>query len=129
MTKYAPLSSFLAGLDSAKVRLGFEEVETLLGASLPKSASDYQAWWANDPTHSQARAWLEAGWHTENLDLTERKVEFVRVRKPLRTSATALPTAPPSDPWGALADTVTVLDEAALTSPSGEVWEAEADAR
>lgn len=125
MTVYAPMIQFLTGQASDRVRLNFQDVERILGRPLPKSAGDYQAWWANDPTHSQAKAWLKAGWQTENLNLAGRTVEFVRVRKPVRMPTLA---APATDPWGALAGSVTILDEAALTSPSGEAWDAEADA-
>lgn len=125
MTVYAPMMQFLTAQAADRIRLDFREVERILGRPLPKSAGDYQAWWANDPTHSQAKAWLEAGWQTENLNLGGRTVEFVRVLKPVRAPASA---AVPTDPWGALAGSVTILDEAALTSPSGEIWDVEADA-
>jgi hypothetical protein len=126
MTVYTPMREFLSAQPIERVRLGFREVERIIGRPLPKSARDYQAWWANDPTHSQAKAWLDAGWRTENLNLGRRTVEFVRVRKSLYSPA---PAGPSLDPWGALAGTVTILDEAALTAPSGELWDAEADMR
>lgn len=124
--KYAPITEFLITEHSEKVRLAFDEVEAILGFDLPKSARDYQAWWANDRHHSQAKAWLEAGWQTENLNLAGRTVEFTRTRKP----RAPIPGSPvpdlPTDPWGALAGTVTIHDEEALTSPTGEIWDAEA---
>lgn len=123
MTKYAPMTEFLMDQDTDRVRLDFAEVEKILRASLPRSADEYQAWWANDPSHSQAKAWLEAGWQTENLNLGGRTVEFVRVRQP---RGQAPVSAPPADPWGALAGTVTIHDQAALTQPTGESWDAEA---
>jgi hypothetical protein len=128
MAKYAPVADFLLRLEESRVRLSFEEVEAILGATLPKSAVVYQAWWANDPTHSQAKAWLDAGWQTENLNLPRRTVEFVRVRgRPgWRPSTGGAPVS--RDPWGALAGSVTIRDETALVSPTGESWEAERDA-
>jgi hypothetical protein len=106
--------------------MDFRAVEKILGAPLPKSAHDYQAWWANDASHSQAKAWLAAGWQTENLNLAGQTVEFVRIRNSRRTPPVAT-TAPGIDPWGALAGTVTIIDETALTAPGGEVWDAERD--
>jgi hypothetical protein len=104
--------------------LDFETVESVIGSTLPKSADEYQAWWANDASHSQAKAWLEAGWQTENLNLAGRTVEFVRVRKLTLKPSPASPSAAPlGDPWGALAGTVTIHDESALVSPTGEIWE------
>lgn len=123
MTKYEPLSSFLKHLDKSEVRLGFDEVEKILGAPLPRSAYDHQAWWANNPKgHSHCQAWYLAGWRTENLNLSRKTVVFKRVSGQRHDPSAA---ASPLDPWGALAGTVKIHDEAALTSPSGEVWDAE----
>jgi len=125
MTKYAPLSEFLNHQPVDEVRLGFIDVEEILGAPLPRSAYEHQAWWANNPEgHSHCRAWHDAGWKTENLNITGRTVTFRRVRKPANPSEPIL-AAQDSDPWGALAGTVTIIDDAALTTPSGEVWDAE----
>ena len=121
--KYLPIADFLGAQEKGRVRLGFSDVENILGAPLPKSAAEYQAWWANDPGHSQAKAWMEAGWQTENLNLSGQTVEFVRAAR--RSQPTPL-EAPPSDPWGALAGTVTIHDPASLTQPTGEAWDAQA---
>lgn len=45
--------------------LSFEEIEDVLGFSLPASASKHSAWWANGG-HTQASAWLDAGWLVES---------------------------------------------------------------
>jgi hypothetical protein len=123
MTKYSPLQDFLVRQSKDQVRLDFEQVEEILGASLPRSAYEYQAWWANDPGHSQCRSWHEAGWKTENLDLSRRTIVFSRTAG--EHGSPAKQSGQPVDPWGALAGTVTIHDEHALTAPSGEVWEAE----
>lgn len=119
MTKYSPLRDFLVQQQNDQVRLGFEEVEKILGGPLPRSAYEHQAWWANDPGHSQGRSWYGAGWRTENLNLSRRTVIFRRLAREDSVANEAL------DPWGALAGTVTIHDESALTEPSGEIWEAE----
>jgi len=118
MTRYAPIGQFLEAQEASRVRLRFADVEKILGSSLPKSADAYQAWWANDPGHSQAKAWMEAGWQTANLNLSGRTIEFVRARK-------SSSMRPPADPWGALAGTVTIYDAVSLTEPTGEIWDAE----
>ena len=126
MTKYAPLRDFLDHQPTDRVSLDFGKVEEVLGAPLPRSAFEHQAWWANNPEgHSHCRAWHDAGWRTRNLDLPRRTVEFVKM-----AGAGILPFyAPPAaDPWGALAGSVTIIDEHALTEPSGEIWDAEAAA-
>jgi hypothetical protein len=129
MTKYTPLRDFLDHQVKREIRLGFAEVEKILGAPLPRSAFEHQAWWANNPEgHSHCRSWHDAGWRTEGLSLTGRSIVFTKVSK----SSTATPTLSaairPLDPWGALAATVTIYDDAALTQPSGEIWDAEAEA-
>lgn len=127
MSKYEPLSSFLETQPQDQVRLSFDDVERIIGSKLPRSAFEHQAWWANNPEgHSHCRSWFNAGWKTENLNLSRRTVTFVR--SALRRSPPPTPTVAPSlDPWGALAGTVTIRDEGALTAPTGEKWGAEAD--
>lgn len=98
MGKYDPLRAHLEASTQALVKLTFAQIERILGAALPASASKHQAWWANEEegTHSHARAWLEAGYRTQALDLNARRVEFARVRPASRRSASE-----PSPPSGA----------------------------
>jgi hypothetical protein len=122
MGKYEPLEKFLKDRRSRRWRAGFREIETLLGFKLPHSALKYPAWWSNDETgHSHAKAWLDAGWRTEEVDLTSRKLTFARVEPALEDKA---PPAP-SDPWGCMAGTVTIMPDTDLTAPTEE-WNAEA---
>ena len=120
MGKYEPLENFLKARKTARWRAGFQEIEALLGFKLPRSALRYPAWWSNDETgHSHAKAWLEAGWRTEEVDLAGRKLTFSR-------AGMASPDAPKSlaDPWGCMAGTVTIMPGTDLTAPS-ETWNAE----
>lgn len=80
MAKYDPLNLFLASTDDVVVTLSFAEIERLLGDMLPASARKHAAWWANetDGNHVEARAWLDAGFRTQNLDLNAQIVEFVK---------------------------------------------------
>ena len=85
MSKYDRLGKHLSGLDRATSHtLGFDRIEAILGFALPKSAHDYQAWWANQVGggHVQANAWLDNGWHTEQLSLDRRQVTFTPVATP-----------------------------------------------
>lgn len=50
----------------------------MLGCDLPLSARDHRPWWANDRSHSQARAWMEAGWKTTNVDMAAETLVFRR---------------------------------------------------
>jgi hypothetical protein len=79
-TKYEPLKRHLEGMfEHGQVRLSFAEIERILGFSLPPSAYEAQPWWSNTRAgHSQAAAWLDAGWKTAALDLGGRQVAFVK---------------------------------------------------
>jgi len=81
MAKYDPLRDYLVARAEALVKLSFSEVEGIIGAALPASARQYQAWWANEASgnHVEARAWLDAGYRTAKLDLNAQVVEFHRV--------------------------------------------------
>jgi hypothetical protein len=117
MGKYEPLENFLKGQRAKRWRVAFREIEALLGFKLPPSAFKYPAWWSNDETgHSHAKAWLGAGWRTEEVDLAARKLTFARADS---SQAVA------SDPWGCMAGTVTIMPGTDLTAPSQE-WNAEA---
>jgi hypothetical protein len=80
MGRYDPLREFLSATTEPSLRLTFAQIETILGDSLPASAREHQAWWANElaGTHSHARSWLDAGYRTQHLDLNAQTVEFAR---------------------------------------------------
>ncbi len=120
MSKYESLPQFLASARVATKRLNFAEIERVLGFKLPKSAYEHEAWWSNNATgHSHARAWIDAGWRTQDVDLAGRKVTFHRAE------AQPPPPMPVGDPWGCMAGTVTIMPGVDLTAPSGEKWNAE----
>lgn len=122
MSKYEPLPQFLTSRELLRVRLGFAEIEKILGFKLPKSAYAYEAWWSNNETgHSHARAWLSVGWRTEDVDIAGRKVTFARVE----ASPAEQPKRLKNDPWGCMAGSVTNMRGTDLTAPSGEQWNAE----
>ncbi len=83
-SKYAALADWLQSQPGGKdeVRLSFEEVEQIIGGSLPASAYEHRAWWANDSQgHPHSQLWLEVGWRTNYLNRTEKVVTFVRTRE------------------------------------------------
>jgi hypothetical protein len=119
MSKYEPLPQFLQGAGVASRRMGFGEIEQILGFKLPKSAYEHEAWWSNNATgHSHARAWLASGWRTEAVDLKGRKVTFQRAARPASAPVK-------SNPWGCMAGTLTFMPDIDLTAPLGETWNAE----
>lgn len=76
--RYRPLSEWLRLQAGPRARTSFDSVEGILGRVLPPSARRHRAWWANDPTHSHARAWLAAGWIVESADVLGETVTFER---------------------------------------------------
>jgi len=78
--KYEKLYRHLTGLTAWEWRATFGEVEAILGFILPNSARSYTAWWANDSSHSYARAWLAAGWETSSVNLQAGTLVFRKKR-------------------------------------------------
>jgi hypothetical protein len=81
--KYSPIYEFLKAIpvENDRITLNFNKLEDIIGSDLPESARKHRAWWANDSVaHSHSRLWLEAGWRTSYLNLTEEKVTFARVK-------------------------------------------------
>jgi DNA-binding XRE family transcriptional regulator len=74
--KYYPLYTYLRPLGQHQpIRLTFDEIETMVGVSLPTSARASRAWWANSAT-PQGQAWLEAGWLVDAVDVEEAWAVF-----------------------------------------------------
>jgi hypothetical protein len=80
--KYLALKKYLETQRLSRLRLSFQDIERVLGEALPPSASKRPAWWANDAAgHAQAKAWLEAGFKTADVDVEGRAVSFVRLKR------------------------------------------------
>ena len=71
--KYGRLCEHLRALQETEWRASFAEIEEVLGLDLPASARSHAAWWSNDDGHSQARAWLDAGFRTSELDTSANR--------------------------------------------------------
>ena len=65
MSKYQPLADHLAAMSADEWRASFAEVESVLGFSLPKTASTHGTWWSNDDDKPHKAGWLSAGWRVE----------------------------------------------------------------
>jgi hypothetical protein len=85
MGKYQPLTAYLAGSQFAEIPMTFAEVQHVIGAALPRSAMEHRPWWANEARgHVHAKAWLDAGYETAQVDMAGRKLVFRRIaRNPL----------------------------------------------
>jgi hypothetical protein len=91
--KYEALGKHLKAQTADEVHLAFLEIESILGFSLPASARQHTPWWGNHASHSQAAAWLAAGWVVARVSLHSERVTFQRGvakrRRPQARKATA----------------------------------------
>lgn len=80
-SKYFPLFSYLKQQAGQPVSLSMAEIEELLGASLPASARSKVGWWSNRSRGAvQAAAWMDAGYHVNEVDLKAQAVRFHKAR-------------------------------------------------
>lgn len=79
-SKYAPLKEWLKAQGTERVEASFDKLGELVGG-LPRSAFEYQAWWGNlTGPHPQSKAWRDAGYRVDMLDLNGKRVRFIRDR-------------------------------------------------
>jgi len=93
ISKYDRLRSYLKfrAAFTDTVRLSFAKIDGIIGDNLPINAYRSEAWWNNSSNNTRARAWLEAGWETQEVNLKEgyvifRKVKGIRL-EPVRKKA------------------------------------------
>ena len=81
-SRYAPLTEWLRAQTDRTVSTTFRNIGSLVG-ELPESARKYHVYWsgsaAGSPTHTQKRAWEEAGFTVGAHDLEAETVSFVRI--------------------------------------------------
>lgn len=80
--KYVALKSYLQNSNQSVIQLTFQQIEEIIGDSLPMSATRHaEAWWSNNKDHSQAISWLDAGYETDYVTDTykNRLITFVKV--------------------------------------------------
>lgn len=122
MGKYEPLTEFLRKQPGGEVRMSFAQIERVVGFKLPPVAQRHRAWWSNSPTNNvMTRAWLDAGFRSEQVDMTARKLVFRREKADI----------PKPDPagkqgWhpliGWMKGTVTIPEGVDLTEPADPEW-------
>src|SRR5688572_23920589 len=79
--KYQPLTEFLRRQSGAVVRMSFDEIERVIGTKLPPSATHHRAWWSNNAQNNvMTKAWKDAGFQSQDVDMKTRRVAFRRVR-------------------------------------------------
>jgi len=82
--KYLPLEEWFGKQPAAKkqITLTFDQVEAILGAPLPKSATKLTTWWTNvqPKIQSHRTAWLNNGWAVVEFNQQAGWVKFVRAK-------------------------------------------------
>ena len=80
--QYYPLKLFLQLVPKkvSTMTMSFAQIDLILRNALPLAAFERRAWWGNDATHVQAKAWTDAGFNVDKngVDLNERWVRFRR---------------------------------------------------
>ena len=75
--KYKALTEFLYQKWDPKITLNYEEIEDILGFSLPPTAYNQpQSYWANTHTHNYASSWMAVGYKAKLI--APEKVMFER---------------------------------------------------
>ena len=83
MGKYYPLKEYLENQlieRGSSVTLSFDEIETIIGDHLPKSASVYDEWWENSFNHSQAKSWRSAGYETTDINANKKRKRMTFIK-------------------------------------------------
>jgi len=80
--KYLPLEAWFSKqpATTTKIELTFDQVEEILGAPLPASATKLKTWWTNvqPKIQSHRTAWLNNGWMVVEFNQEARWVKFAR---------------------------------------------------
>ena len=123
-TKYEPLKNHLVNKGISEIPMRFSDIESIIENNLPPSARKHRAWWSNNPSNSVITfAWLNAGYKTAKVDLSDEKLVFVRDD----TLTPASPHSPHHPIFGCMKGSVTIPDDLDLTDPAMPEWGGIAD--
>jgi hypothetical protein len=122
--KYEPLTEFLRRHSDAIVRISFDEIERVIGAKLPPSATHHRAWWSNNAQNNvMTKAWRDAGFESEDVDMKRRRVAFRRVRSGATGAPSADVTTEDRHPLiGWMKGSLTTAEDVDLTQPADPEW-------
>jgi hypothetical protein len=125
--KYEPLTEFLRRQSRALVRMSFDEIERVIGAKLPPSATRHRAWWSNNAENNvMTKAWKDAGFESEAVDMKGRRVAFRRVGSEVSRDAGApsveVTTRDRHPLIGWMKGALTISEGVDLTQPADPEW-------
>lgn len=134
MSKYAPLTSHLNQIGRNCIPMKFSEIERVIGRSLPPSSREHRAWWSNNPSNNvMTKAWLAAGYETEQVNIAGEKLVFRRTSiqtDPLDSTVSKSrgsdgDSKPDRPLFGFMAGLITLAEGYDPTQPTGDAWAAE----
>jgi hypothetical protein len=130
MGKYEPLKEFLLTQAMNEVQMTFAQIERVIDAKLPPKAQYHRAWWSNSPSNNvMTKAWLDAGFRSEQVDMEGRKLIFRRIGSLAPsfgapsmegTSSKSTSTRHPLIGW--MKGTVRIAPGVDLTEPADPEW-------
>jgi hypothetical protein len=56
-------------------------MDGIISDNLPMSAYRDEKWWSNMPTNVHAKAWMDAGWNVQEVNLKEGYVVFKKAKE------------------------------------------------
>jgi len=82
ITKYDALAHYLKfrAAFTNVVKLSFAEIDGIIANNLPMSAYRSEKWWINSPSNVHAKAWLDAGWNVQEVNLKDGYVVFKKLK-------------------------------------------------
>ncbi len=125
MGKYEPLTEFLREQRAERVAMTFKAIESVIGAKLPPRAVWYRSFWSNNASNNVlTKAWLDAGFESEQVDMEEGRLVFRRAAcAPSSEHAPPPATRAGRHPLiGAMKGTVWIAPGTDLTEPAMPEW-------
>jgi len=101
VSKYSGLESHLKfrAAFTDQVKLSFARIDGLIGSNLPMNAYRDPQWWSNNSSSIHTKAWLNAGWEVQEVNLKEGQVTFKKVRNvPFKSKRKKLEITQPITP-------------------------------
>jgi hypothetical protein len=128
MSKYSALGEYLRHQRRDLVPMTFAQIEKITGTKLPPS-SRYRAWWSNNDFNSVlTKIWIEAGFESEQVDMSARKLVFRRVPKPTADAVESGDDTPFHPAYGFMKGLVRIMPGTDLTQPADPEWADRLDA-
>lgn len=123
MSKYESLTDHLKSRAQARVPMSFAEIEKVLGFGLPRSSRIHRAWWSNNPSNNvMTRAWINAGYRTEQVDIETGNVVFKKDKAESGDAPAQHPKRKGPHPlFGALKGTTIIPPGVDITEPDPDL--------